>query len=159
MKTRLSTNSDPISWLLRTRPAEDDPMDGFPKAKAEPKSLRATVTSTGHPLGWIERTLLAVDGHRVFIDVADARLREELIAANEALHHDVIAASNSEALLQFIAHLPVPRGYANDVVIAEEDTSGTKAKDLDQQLRARGWSIPVLTVSARTRLGALGVTS
>ena len=117
-----------------------------------------TQTST-NPLGWIERTLLAVDGHRVFIDVADPRLREELIATNKALHRDVIAASNSEALLQFITHLPVPRDYANDVVIAEEDTSGTKAKDLDQQLRARGWSIPVLTVSARTRLGALGVTS
>jgi len=126
---------------------------------SQPRTLTVALNNNGRPLGWIERTLLAVDANRVFIEVSDPRLRDELVAANQAEHRDVIAASNSEALLEFMDRLPVPTDCGNDVVIAEEDSSGTRASDLYRRLQARGWSIPVLTVSAQARFAELVGTS
>jgi CheY-like chemotaxis protein len=60
---------------------------------------------------------------------------------------DVIAASNSRTLLDFMEQLPVPRDFGNDLVLADDDFPGTNAEDLHRQLKARGWSIPVFTVS------------
>jgi hypothetical protein len=154
MKSQDSKNVDPSSLLARVHAARNEKMDDLSEAKKVRPTLRSAVTGSGRPLGWIERTLLAVDGHRVFIDVSDPRLREELVAANEAEHRDVIAASNIEALFEFMARLPVPKDCGNDIVIADEDFSRTKASELFRQLEARGWSIPVLTVSARKSLGA-----
>jgi hypothetical protein len=125
--------------------------------KTQPKSV--ATKDAGQPLGWIERTLLAVDGNRVFIEASDAQLREELIEANAAQHHDVIATSNREALLEFMAHLPVPRDSGNDIVIAQADAAGIDAANLRRELEARGWSIPVLTVSPRARLDGEGGVS
>jgi hypothetical protein len=159
MNTQDSTNPSPTASQARTRPAENDQVMESMAAKGEPRTLRAAVANSGRPLGWIERTLIAVDGKRVFIDVSDPGLREELVAANEARHHDVIAASNREALLEFMARLPIPIDAANDIVIAQEDYSGTEAIDLRHELEARGWSIPVLTVSPRARLGEEGGAS
>jgi hypothetical protein len=159
MNTQDSTNPSPTASQACVLPTENDQVVDSMAAKGEPGTLRGAVTSSGRPLGWIERTLLAVDGKRVFIDVSDPGLREELIAANEAEHRDVIATSNREALLEFMARLPIPTDPANDFVIAQEDYSGTEATDLRRELEARGWSIPVLTVLPRARLGEEGGTS
>jgi C4-dicarboxylate-specific signal transduction histidine kinase len=106
------------------------------------------VDESGRPLGWIERTLLAVDSNRVFIEVSDPRLRADLTAEYEAENRDVIVAKDSQTLLKFMEQLPVPAAPANDMVIAGEDSSGETVSDLRRQLKARGWSIPVFTVWA-----------
>ena len=55
--------------------------------------------------------------------------------------------------------LPIPDDFGDDFVIAEDDFPGTNATDLHRQLLARGWSIPVVTVSTQAPLGGAGVTS
>lgn len=117
------------------------------------------VSETGRPLGWIERTLLAVDSNRVFIDISDPRLRDELAAEYEAENRDVIATSDSQTLLKFMEQLPIPVEPANDVVIVEDDFPGTTAIDLWHQLKARGWSIPVFTVWNQASRGGKEVAS
>ncbi len=104
------------------------------------------VSETGRPLGWTERTLLAVDTNRVFIEASDPWLREALAAESGTDNRDVIAASDSQTLLRFMEQLPVPAEPGNDVVIVEDDFPGTTAVDVWRGLKARGWSIPVFTV-------------
>ena len=117
------------------------------------------VSETGRPLGWIERTLLAVDSNRVFIEVSDPQLREELAAEYEAEFRDVIAASDSQTLLKFMEQLPIPTEPANDMVIAEDDFPSTTASDLRRQLKTLGWSIPVFTVWNQSSRGGKEVAS
>ena len=107
----------------------------------------------------MERTLLAVDTDRVFIEVSNPGLREELVAAYEAEGCNVVAASSSRTLLAFMEQLPIPRDFATDLVIAEDDFPGTNGTDLHRQLLARGWSIPVYTISTQAPFGKAGVAS
>jgi CheY-like chemotaxis protein len=117
------------------------------------------VSKAGHPLGWIERTLLAVDTNRVFIEASDPHLREELAAEYEAENRDVVAAGDSQTLLEFMEQLPIPTEPANDVVIMQDDFPKSSATDLCRKLKARGWSIPVYTVWNQSPRGGSGVTS
>lgn len=142
MKTQ-ETETSLSEWRLRTQLAGNDKLPDASRTWAIP----VAVGKTGKPLGWIERTLLAVDTDRVFIEVSDPELRDELVAAYEGEGCDVIAASNSRTLLALMEQLPIPREFGNDLVLAEDDFPGTNATDLHRQLLAHGWSIPVFTVS------------
>jgi hypothetical protein len=159
MKTHNSGDRDLGDWPLRIRVAGihqiPDSTGGADAAPREP----VVVDETSRPLGWIERTLLAVDTNRVFLEVPDPRLRAELVAEFQAEKRDVIVASNSHALLEFMKQLPIPTEPANDVVIAEDDFPGTTATDLRRQLQERGWAIPVFTVWNQTPCGGSGVAS
>jgi CheY-like chemotaxis protein len=136
---------------------ENDQINDSHGAKGKKPAPPVAIDRSGHRLGWIERTLLAVDTDRVFIEMSDPRLREELVSTYEDEGCDVIAASSSRALLAFIEQLPIPRDFGDDVVIAEDDFPGTSATDLHRQLLARGWSIPVFTIAAETPFGRVGV--
>jgi CheY-like chemotaxis protein len=116
-------------------------------SKTDSRVPPVATSKSGRPLGWIERTLLAVDTDRVFIEVSDPELRQELVTAYEDEGCDVIAASNSKTLLEFMELLPVPHDFGNDLVLADDNFPGTNAEDLHRELQARGWSIPVFTVS------------
>jgi hypothetical protein len=152
MKTQYTETASLSSWRLRT------PLAGSDKI-ANSNALPVAVDRTGRPLGWIGRTLVAVDTDRVFIEASDPGLREELVAMYEDEGCDVIATSNSKTLLAFMEQLPVPDDFGDDVVIAEDDFPGTNATDLHRQLLARGWSIPVFTVSTRGPSDRTGVAS
>jgi hypothetical protein len=67
--------------------------------------------------------------------------------------------NNSDALLEFMDRLPVPGDCGNDFVIVEDDYTGAKASELYRRLQARGWSIPVLTVSVQARFAGVVGTS
>ena len=159
MKTQCTETASLSSWRLRTPLAGSDRIANSNGTEGETQALPVAVDRTGQPLGWIGRTLLAVDTDRVFIEVSDPGLREELVAAYEADGCDVIATSNSRTLLAFMGQLPIPDDFGDDVVIAEDDFPGTNATDLHRQLLARGWSIPVFTVLTRKPSGRAGVTS
>ena len=116
-------------------------------SKTDSRVPPVATSKSGRPLGWIERTLLAVDTDRVFIEVSDPELRQELITAYEDEGCDVIAAANSKTLLEFMEQLPIPHDFGNDLVLADDDFPGSNAEDLHRQLKAHGWSIPVFTVS------------
>jgi len=135
MKTEYSETASLSSWR-------------FPEAAT--RVLPVAVDKTGQPLGWIERTLLAVNTDRVFIEVSDPELREELVAAYEGEGCSVIAASNSRALLALMEQLPIPHDFGNDLVLAEDDFPGTNATDIHRDLLEHGWSIPVFTVSIQS---------
>jgi hypothetical protein len=143
MKTQHLENQNLADWPLRAHLA----------------GINQSSDSSGHPLGWIERTLLAVDTNRVFIEVADPRLREELAAEYEAENRDVIAASDSDTLLNFMEQLPIPAEPTNDIVIVENDFPKTTATELRCQLKARGWEIPVFTVWNQSSSGGKEVAS
>lgn len=136
-------------------------LKSFHGAKGETPAPPVAIDRSGHRLRWIERTLLAVDTDRVFIEMSDPGLREELVEAYEDQGRDVIAASNSRTLLAFMEQLPVPHDFANDndLVIAEDDFPGTNGTDLHRQLLARGWAIPVFTISPQAPWGRTGVAS
>jgi len=156
MKTQSTETPSLSSWRLRT------PLTGSEKiansnGARETRPLPIAVDRTGHPLGWIERTLLAVDTDRVFIEVSDPELREELVSAYEDEGCDVVATSNSKTLLAFMERLPIPADFGNDIAIADDDFPGTNATDLHRQLLARGWTIPVLTVSTHEPSGRAGL--
>ena len=159
MKTQDSRTPSLSPWRLHARLVGSNRIANSNGAEGEARELPVAVDRTGHRLGWIERTLLAVDTDRVFIEVSDSRLREKLIAAYENEGCDVIAASSSKTLLAFMEQLPIPDDFGDDFVIAEDDFPGTNATDLHRQLLARGWSIPVVTVSTQAPLGGAGVTS
>jgi hypothetical protein len=146
MKTQDLESADLTAWPLRTRLASTNQIPDFSETKGYASTHPVAVGKTGRPLGWIERTLLAVDNNRVFIEASDPRLREELASEYAAENRDVIAASDSQTLLKFMEQLPIPTDPGNDVVIAEDDFPGTTATDLRRQLQARGWCIPVFTV-------------
>ena len=110
MKTEYSETASLSSWR-------------FPAA--ETSVVPVAVDKAGQPLGWIERTLLAVNTDRVFIEVSDPELRAELVAAYEGEGCNVIAASNSRTLLALMEQLPIPRDFGNDLVLAEDDFPGT----------------------------------
>ena len=157
MKTQYTETPSLSSWRLRTPLAGSDRIAN--SNGSETRALPVAVNRAGQPLGWIERTLLAVDTDRVFIEVADPCLREELIATYEAEGCDVIATSNSKTLLAFMEQLPIPNDFVDDVVIAEDDFPGTTATDLRKQLWARGWVIPVFTVPTQEPSGRAGALS
>jgi hypothetical protein len=155
MKTQETETQSLSAWRLRTREPESDRLPG---AEGTP-ALPVAVNRTGQPLGWIERTLLDVDTDRVFIEVSDPGLREELVATYEDEGLDVIAASNSRTLLEFMEQLPIPHDFGKDVVIAEDDFPGTNATDLHRQLQAHGWAIPVYSISTQAPFRRAGVSS
>ncbi|HJX54412.1 MAG TPA: hypothetical protein VJ801_16720 [Polyangia bacterium] len=159
MKTQYTETAGLTSWRLRTPLAGSEKIANSNGAAGETQVLPVAVDRTGQPLGWIERTLLAVDKDRVFIEVSDPGLREELVAAYQFEDRDVIAASNSKTLLAFMEQLPIPDDFGDDIVIAEDDFPGTTATDLHRQLLARGWSIPVFTVTTQEPSGRAGVVS
>ena len=154
MKTQ-ETETSLSEWRLRTQLAGNGKLPGASGTWAIP----VAVGKTGKPLGWIERTLLAVDTDRVFIEVSDPGLREELVATYEDEGFDVIAASNSRTLLEFMEQLPIPHDFGKDVVIAEDDFPGTNATDLHRQLQAHGWAIPVYSISTQAPFRRAGVSS
>ena len=135
MKSEYSENSTLSAWRL---------------CEAESRVPPVAIGKSGRPLGWIERTLLAVDTDRVFIEVSDPELREELVTAYEDEGCDVIAASNSRTLLSFMEQLPIPHDFGNDLVLADDNFPGTNAEDLHRELQAHGWSIPVFTVALQS---------
>jgi CheY-like chemotaxis protein len=135
---------------MKTEYSETTNLSSSRLREAESRVPPVAISKSGQPLGWIERTLLAVDTDRVFIEVSDPELRQELVTAYEDEGCDVIAASNSRTLLDFMEQLPVPRDFGNDLVLADDDFPGTNAEDLHRQLKARGWSIPVFTVSVQS---------
>jgi len=135
MKTEYSETASLSSWR-------------FPAA--ETSVVPVAVDKAGQPLGWIERTLLAVNTDRVFIEVSDPELREELVTAYEDEGCDVVATSNSRTLLAFMEQLPIPHDFGNDLVLAEDDFPGTNATDLHRRLLEHGWSIPVFTVAIQS---------
>jgi hypothetical protein len=159
MKTQSSEIPSLFPWRLRKRLAEIDKTSDSRATKSETRAYPAVLGKEGHPVGWIERTLLAVNTGRAFIDVADPEMREELVVAYETEGRDVIATSNSRTLLAFMAQLPVPKDFGDDIVVVEDDFPGTHAIELHHQLRARGWPIPVFTVSTRPPSGIVGVAS
>jgi CheY-like chemotaxis protein len=132
MKREYSENSTLSAWRL---------------SKHDPRVPPVAISKSGQPLGWIERTLLAVDTDRVFIEVSDPELREELMTAYEDEGCDVVATSNSGTLLAFMEQLPIPHDFGNDLVLADDNFPGTNAEDLHRELQAHGWAIPVFTVS------------
>jgi hypothetical protein len=148
MKTQSPEGSTLTLCPLRTRLAAGEESPDSYGTKSQAWGHPVPVDESGRPLGWIERTLLAVDSNRVFIEVSDPRLRADLTAEYEAENRDVIVAKDSQTLLKFMEQLPVPAAPANDMVIAGEDSSGETVSDLRRQLKARGWSIPVFTVWA-----------
>jgi hypothetical protein len=156
VKTQETETESLASWRLRTRLAQSD--KAHASGGATP-ALPVAVNRTGQPLGWIERTLLDVDTDRVFIEVSDPGLREELVATYEDEGFDVIAASNSRTLLGFMEQLPIPHDFGKDVVIAEDDFPGTNATDLHRQLQAHGWAIPVYSISTQAPFRRAGVSS
>ena len=159
MKTQHIENQIPAAWSLRTHLAGINQIADSSEPQGIAPNHPVAVGETGRPLGWIERTLLAVDSNRVFIEVSDPQLREELAAEYAAESRDVIAASDSQTLLRFMEQLPVPADPANDVVIVEDDFPNTTATDLRRQLKARGWSIPVFTVWNQLPRGGKEVAS
>lgn len=132
---------------MKTECSETTSLSSSRLREAESRVPPVAISKSGRPLGWIERTLLAVDTDRVFIEVSDPELRQELISAYEDEGCDVIAASNSKTLLEFMEQLPIPHDFGNDLVLADDDFPGTNAEDLHRELRAHGWAIPVFTVS------------
>lgn len=159
MKTQGLESANLTTWPLRTRLAATNQIPDSSETKGYASTHPVAVSWTGRPLGWIERTLLAVDNNRVFIEASDPRLREELAAEYEAENRDVIAACDSQSLLRFMEQLPIPADAGNDLVIAEDDFPGTTATDLWRQLKARGWSIPVFTVWNQSPLAATRLPS
>jgi hypothetical protein len=147
------------SRRLRDRLAKIDQTSDSRETKWDMRAHPAVLSKAGHPVGWIERTLLAVDTDRAFIDVSDPELREELVAAFETEGRDVIATSNRRTLLAFMEQLPVPRDFGDDIVVVEDDFPGTTAIDLHRELLARGWAIPVFTVSTQAPSGRAGAAS
>jgi DNA-binding response OmpR family regulator len=91
--------------------------------------------------------------------VADAELREELVTAFETEGRDVIATSNGRTLLAFMEELPLPDDFGDDIVVVEDDFHGTHVAEVQSQLRARGWEVPVFTVSTQAPSGRVGVAS
>jgi CheY-like chemotaxis protein len=155
MKTQDYRIPSLTSWQLRRRLAEIEETSRSLGTKAKVRSPSVVLSRAGRPVGWMERTLLAVDTDRAFVEVSDPGLRQALVAAFEAEGRDVIATSNRRALLAFMEELPIPDDSGDDLVVAEDDASGSNAAELRRQLRARGWSIPVLPVStARPRASA-----
>jgi CheY-like chemotaxis protein len=135
---------------MKTEYSETESLSSWRLPEGETRVLPVAVGKTGKPVGWIERTLLAVNTDRVFIEVSDPELREELVTAYEDEGCDVIAASNSKTLLAFMEQLPIPHDFGNDLVLAEDDFPGTNATDLHRHLLEHGWSIPVFTVSTQS---------
>ena len=156
MKTQDSETANPSSWRLPKRLTKDDRIPDSRGTTGKARAVPVAVGTTGQPLGWIERTLLAVDTDRVFIEVSDPELRQALVDAYEDEGCDVIATSNSRTLVAFMEQLPIPDDFGDDLVIAEDDFSGTNATDLHRQLLARGWPIPVVTVSTQAPSGKAG---
>lgn len=138
-------------WPFRTTLARDDRLPDWHQMLDRAPSLSTAVTETGCPAGWMERTLLAVDTGRVFIDAPDPAIRGALVAAFEAGGHDVIAAGSSQALLTLMEQLPIPDELSGDVVVVEDEHPGTIAAELLGGLRALGWSIPALVVPTLVR--------
>jgi CheY-like chemotaxis protein len=150
MKTNNFETPSPCSWWLHNLSAEHDPISDAAASNPDAPAAPVFAGKTGQPAGWVERTLLAVDTDRVFIDVSDANLRDELIAAFEADGRDVVAAANGQSLLEFMEKLPVPDYPSGDVVVVEDGVCGPSTDGLLEQLRARGW--PILGLIASTRL-------
>ncbi|HJX63581.1 MAG TPA: hypothetical protein VJ860_06475 [Polyangia bacterium] len=135
---------------MKTEYSETECLSSWRFPETATRALPVAVDKTGQPLGWIERTLLAVNTDRVFIEVSDPELREELVAAYEGEGCNVIAASNSRALLALMEQLPIPHDFGNDLVLAEDDFPGTNAADIHRELMQHGWSIPVFTVAIQS---------
>ena len=159
MKTQSSEISSLSSWRLRRWLARIEQASDSGATKAELRAHPVVLSKAGDPVGWMERTLLAVNTDRAFIDVADAELRDELVTAFETEGRDVIATSNGRTLLAFMEKLPLPDDFGDDIVVVEDDFHGTHVAEVQSQLRARGWEVPVFTVSTQAPSGRVGVAS